>query len=231
MRIAQLSPLIEPVPPSLYGGTERVVAALTDALVARGHDVTLFASGDSQTAAELVGVTLQALRLAGVTDALPATLLALRMAFERADEFDVIHSHIDLPAVPMARFVRTPVVHTLHGRLDLPEIQPLFAHCTDARLVSISANQRRLLPEWGWVGTVYNGIDVDHYAFQPQPGEYLAFLGRMSPDKGIEDAIAVARLADLPLKIAAKIDPSERDYFESTVRPCWTIPTSSTWAR
>jgi glycosyltransferase involved in cell wall biosynthesis len=224
VRIAQLAPLIEPVPPVLYGGTERVVAALTEALVDRGHQVTLFASGDSQTRAELVPVVPRALRLAGVTDALPAALLAARLALERADEFDVIHSHLDLVTVPFGRCFPAPVVHTLHGRLDLPEIQPLFAHCTDAHLVAISENQRRLLPDWGWLGTVYNGIDVERYTFHPRSGGYLAFLGRMSPDKGIEDAIAVARLAGLPLRIAAKVDPTEQAYFDGTVRPLLDEP-------
>ncbi len=219
MRIAQLAPLIEPVPPTLYGGTERVVSTLTEALVERGHEVTLFASGDSQTSATLVSVTPEALRLAGITNALPASLLSLRMAFERAAEFDIIHSHLDLVPVPFGRFVPTPVVHTLHGRLDLPEIQPLFEYCTDAHLVAISENQRRLVPEWGWVGTVYNGINVDHYTFHPHPGDYLAFLGRMTPEKGIEDAIQVAQLAGIPLKIAAKIDPTERVYYDERVAP------------
>jgi len=224
MRIAQIAPLAESVPPALYGGTERIVAALTDALVERGHTVTLFASGDSQTAAHLVPVTPQALRVSGVQDALPATLLALRLAFERAAEFDVLHSHVDFAAVPFARFLPTPVVHTLHGRLDLPEIQPLFAHCTEARLVSISDNQRRLVPDWGWIATVYNGIDLDHYTFHPHPGTYLAFLGRITPDKGVEEAIAVAHLTGLPLKIAAKVDPVDQDYFDATVRPLLAEP-------
>jgi glycosyltransferase involved in cell wall biosynthesis len=218
MRIAQLAPLAESVPPKRYGGSERVVAALTEELVRRGHEVTLFASGDSQTSASLVPVVPHALRSEGVVNDIPAALLAIRMAFERADAFDVIHSHIDY-AVPFCRFVQTPVLHTFHGRLDLPEIQPLFQHCRDAALVSISDNQRRLLPEWNWLGTVYNGIDLDHYALHPHPGRYLAFLGRISPEKGIEEAIAVARLARLPLKIAAKVDPADQEYFEDRVQP------------
>jgi glycosyltransferase involved in cell wall biosynthesis len=224
MRIAQLAPLVESVPPRQYGGTERVVAALTEELVRRGHDVTLFAAGDSQTAARLVAVTPRALRPAGVRDYGPSITLALAMAFARAHEFDIIHSHLDHPALPYGRLVRTPVVHTLHGRLDLPEIQPLFGHMADAHLVSISNNQRRLVPHWNWVGTVYNGIDLHNFAFYPRPGDYLAFLGRISPEKGIEDAIAVARLAGIPLKIAAKVDPVDEEYYERRVRPLITPP-------
>ncbi len=224
MRIAQIAALMESIPPSRYGGTERVVASLTDELVRRGHDVTLFASGDSKTSARLVPVVPRALRSAGVQDAMPSVLLALRMAFERADEFDVIHSHVDLAALPFGRFVTTPVLHTFHGRLDLPTIRPLCDHCRDAALVSISDNQRRLLPNWNWMGTVYNGIDLDNFAFRPRPGGYLAFLGRISPEKGVEDAIAVARTAGLPLKIAAKIDPVDQDYYDSRVRPLLDDP-------
>jgi glycosyltransferase involved in cell wall biosynthesis len=224
MRIAQLAPLVESVPPQLYGGTERVVASLTDELVRRGHDVTLFASGDSQTRAQLVPVVPQALRLTGVTDYTPIHMLALDMVFSRAEEFDVIHSHIDFLALPFGRLVQTPVVHTLHGRLDLPEIQPVFGHFADAALVSISNNQRRLLPHWNWLGTVYNGLDLGAYSLHPHPGGYLAFLGRISPEKGLEDAIAVARLTGLPLKIAAKLDPVDQEYYERQVQPLLDTP-------
>lgn len=203
----------------MYGGTERVVSTLVEALVQRGHDVTLFASGDSQTSATLVPVAPKALRLAGVTNAVPSHLLAARMAFERAAEFDVIHSHLDLLSLPFSAWAPAPVVHTLHGRLDLPEIYPLFEYCRDASLVSISDNQRRLLPRWPWLGTVYNGIEVDRFTYHPRAGRYLAFLGRISPEKGIEDAVEIARRADLPLKVAAKVDPTERDYYEAVVKP------------
>lgn len=219
MRIAQLAPLMESVPPSRYGGTERVVATLTDELVRRGHEVTLFATGDSRTKARLVPVTPRALRPAGVRYADPYTTLALGMAFSRADEFDVIHSHLDHPALLCGRFVSTPVLHTLHGRLDLPEIQPLFNYFTDAALASISDNQRRLVPHWNWLGTVYNGIEPNAFTFHPRPGSYLAFLGRIAPEKGIEDAVEVARIGRLPLKVAAKVDPVDREYYESRVRP------------
>jgi glycosyltransferase involved in cell wall biosynthesis len=224
MRIAQLAPLMESVPPPLYGGTERVVASLTDELVRRGHGVTLFASGDSRTTAELMPVVPRALRLAGVQNAVPHHLTAVSRALARAADFDVIHSHIDIVALPFSRFIGTPMLHTLHGRLDLPEIQPLLADCRDAALASISNNQRRLLPECNWLGTVYNGIDLDRYTFQPRPGRYLAFLGRIVAEKGIEEAVAVARLAGLPLKVAAKVDPVDREYYETRVRPLFDDP-------
>jgi glycosyltransferase involved in cell wall biosynthesis len=224
MRIAQLAPLTESVPPSHYGGTERVVAELTDELVRRGHEVTLFASGDSQTSADLVPVVPQALRLAGVPNAVPYHLTALSQALAQAADFDVIHSHLDVLALPFSSFVPTPMVHTMHGRLDLPEIQPLLAQCRDAGLVSISDNQRRLLEHCRWLGTVYNGIDLDRYTFHPRPGQYLDFLGRITPEKGIEEAIAVARLAGLPLKVAAKVDPVDQEYYESQIRPLFEDP-------
>ncbi len=219
MRIAQQAPLVESVPPQLYGGTERVIAALTNELVRRGHEVTLFAAGDSQTEAELVAVVPQALRLAGVQDAMPAHLLTLGLLTKQHAQFDVVHSHLDLLALPVGRLLDTPVLHTLHGRLDLPEVRPVFGHFSDAALVSISDNQRRLLPNWNWQGTVYNGIDLGSYSFHPQPGSYLAFLGRVCPEKGLEEAIQVAELTGIPLKIAAKVDPTDRDYYESRVEP------------
>jgi len=224
MKIAQLAPLQESVPPEAYGGTERVVSWLTEELVRRGHDVTLFASGDSQTSARLVPIVPRGLRASGVPDYLPATMLSIGQVFERADEFDLIHSHMDVPAVPFARLVRTPVVFTMHGRLDLPWTRVLFDAYRDVNLVSVSDNQRRLLPRWNWVGTVYNGISLEEYTPHPRPGEYLAFLGRISPEKGIEDAIKVAHLANLPLKIAAKVDPVDREYFERKVVPLLDDP-------
>ncbi|MHB8575989.1 MAG: glycosyltransferase family 4 protein [Dehalococcoidia bacterium] len=215
MKIAQIAPLQEAVPPRGYGGTERVVSWLTEELVRRGHDVTLFATGDSQTSATLVPVVPQALRPAGVPDYLPATMLGLGRAFARAGEFDIIHSHIDVPAVPFAAMVRTPVVFTMHGRLDLAYHRVLYDGYPDLNYVSVSNNQRRLLPSWNWRGTVYNGIDVADYNYRPRQGEYLAFLGRISPEKGVEDAVKVARLAGMPLKIAAKVDPRDQEYYES----------------
>ena len=224
MRIAQLAPLAEAVPPSHYGGTERVIATLIDQLVRRGHEVTLFASGDSDTPAALVPVVPRALRQAELTNGVPAALLAATLACERAADFDVIHSHLDLLGLPFGRTTRTPLLHTLHGRLDLPEMQPLLRHYTDAALVAISENQRRLVPDWPWAGTVYNGIDVASYTFHHRPGQYLAFLGRIAPEKGVEDAIAIARRAGMPLKVAAKVDPVDRDYYEAVVRPLMQGP-------
>jgi glycosyltransferase involved in cell wall biosynthesis len=224
MRIAQLAPLMESVPPSLYGGTERVVAELTEELVRRGHEVTLFASGDSETSAQLLPIVPEALRLAGIQNAVPYHLTAISQALAQAYNFDVIHSHLDILALPFSRLVRTPMLHTMHGRLDLPEIQPLLAQCRDAALVSISENQRRLLQDCRWVGTVYNGIDLEQYMFHPRPGQYLAFLGRITPEKGIEEAVAVARLAGLPLKVAAKVDPADQDYYENQVRMLFDDP-------
>lgn len=214
MRIAQIAPLQESVPPQGYGGTERVVSWLTEELVRRGHDVTLFASGDSKTSARLQAVVPRALRLAGVPDYLPATMLSLGQVFDRAHEFDVIHSHVDIPAIPFSRLVKTPILFTMHGRLDLGWMRLLYDAYPDVNLISISNNQRRLLPAWNWLGTVYNGIDVEDYTLQPRPGEYLAFLGRISPEKGIEEAIEVARLSGVPLKIAAKVDPRDQDYYQ-----------------
>jgi glycosyltransferase involved in cell wall biosynthesis len=224
MRIAQIAPLQESVPPQRYGGTERVVSSLVEELVRRGHDVTLFASGDSSTNATLVPVVPRALRLSGVRDALPAALLALGMVYERAHEFDIIHSHIDYPTLPFARLRATPTVLTCHGRLDLLHVHPIFEYFREGNLVSISDNQRRLLPAWNWVGTVYNGIDLVNFTLRPRPGHYLAFLGRISPEKGIEDAITVAKLAGVPLKIAAKVDPVDEDYYRERIRPLLDHP-------
>jgi glycosyltransferase involved in cell wall biosynthesis len=201
-----------------------VVSVLTEELVRRGHDVTLFASGDSTTAARLVPVVPRALRPIGVQDYLPSTMLTLGQVFERAGEFDVIHAHVDVPAIPFARLVQTPIVFTMHGRMDLPSLRPLFDAYRDVNLVSVSDNQRRLLPAWNWLGTVYNGINLTDYNFHSRPGAYLAFLGRISPEKGVEEAIRVARMAGVPLKLAAKVDPVDRSYFEQTIRPLLADP-------
>jgi hypothetical protein len=167
----------------------------------------------------LVPVVPRALRPTGVRDYLPATVLTVGRALERAGEFDVIHSHIDVPAIPFARLVRTPVIFTMHGRLDQPWVRMLYDAYADVKLVSVSNNQRRLLPHWNWQGTVYNGIGLNEYTFYRRGGEYLAFLGRISPEKGVEEAIEVARLAGIPLKIAAKIDPVDRKFHEERVAP------------
>jgi glycosyltransferase involved in cell wall biosynthesis len=220
MRIAQVAPLFESVPPQLYGGTERVVSALTEELVARGHEVTLFASADSVTNARLVACAPTSLRLDGsVRDGVAYTLTELAEVFGRQDDFDVIHNHTDYFAFPFARHARTPVVTTTHGRLDLPEIQRVYRYFSGAPLISISESQRSQVPDLGWMGTAYNGVDFTHFQLRHEPGTYLAFLGRISPEKRVDRAIEVARALNMPLKIAAKVDAVDRDYFEHAIRP------------
>jgi len=228
MRIAQISPLYESVPPRLYGGTERVVSWLTEELVRRGHDVTLFASGDSRTAARLVAPYPRGLRLdPSPPDPVALHTIELAQAFERAKDFDVMHCHVDYLAFPYARLVRTPVVHTLHGRLDLRHLLHLFAQFAEARLVSISDSQReplRALP-LNWLATVNHGLPVADIPWRERPdGGYLAFLGRISPEKGPDRAIEVAKQLGLPLRIAAKVEESDRKYFERKIRPSLNHP-------
>jgi glycosyltransferase involved in cell wall biosynthesis len=227
LRIAQVSPLYERVPPALYGGTERVVSYLCEGLVRRGHVVTLFASGDSVTSATLMPATERALRLdpkAG--DPMAPHLVELAQVFEGAGEFDVIHSHVDLLAFAFARLTATPTIHTLHGRLDLPHMLPIYQYFRDLSYVSISDAQREPLQDidMGWVGTVYHGLPLDEFCFSPQGGSYLAFLGRLAPEKRPDLAIAVATRAGIPLKIAAKVDPRDQAYFESEIRPLLDHP-------
>jgi glycosyltransferase involved in cell wall biosynthesis len=214
MRIAQVAPLYEAVPPLRYGGTERVVAGLTETLVRAGHDVVLFASGDSITSAKLVPCCTRGLRLdANVKDSIAHHVVQLGKLVERAGEFDVIHNHLDYLAFPLAAALRLPMVTTLHGRLDLPDLQPVYAHYAEAPLISVSNAQRTPLPDACWLATVHNGIDLTHFTPRAAPGRYLAFLGRISPEKGIEEAIRIARAVDMPLRIAAKIDPLDTEYF------------------
>ena len=210
MRIAQIAPLYEAVPPKLYGGTERVVSFLTEELVALGHHVTLFASGDSVTAAALAAVWPQALRLdPSFRDPFAPHVMLLEAARRRAEQFDVMHFHMDY--LPFSLFSRqkTPFVTTLHGRLDLPELKPIFKAFPNVPVVSISDNQRQALPGARYVGTVHHGLPAG--LLTPQEGvrpDYLAFLGRIAPEKGPEHAIRIARACGIPLKIAAKIDAS-----------------------
>ncbi len=221
MRIAQIAPLHEAVPPKLYGGTERVVSFLTEELVALGHNVTLLASGDSETTAELEAIWPRALRLdPSIRDPIAPHMLMMEAVRRRADEFDVMHFHMDYWPFSMFSRQRTPFVTTLHGRLDLPELQPVFNAFPNVPVVSISDSQRRPLPQARYVGTVLHGLPAD--LLTPQEGakpEYLAFLGRIAPEKGPDRAIRIARACGIPLKIAAKVDKADQAYFESVIRP------------
>ncbi len=225
MRIAQVAPLIESVPPLLYGGTERVVAYLTDELVRAGHEVTLFASGDSRTLARLVAPCDAALRLGGAcTNVLPPHLVMIEQVARHVDEFDVVHFHVSDLHLPVARRLGVPHVTTMHGRLDLPELGPLYREFADEPLVSISDAQRAPLADAHWIGTVYHGLPPELLRFHAGPGRYLAFLGRISPEKRVDRAIAIAKACGLPLRIAAKVDPADATYFEHDVRPLLDDP-------
>jgi glycosyltransferase involved in cell wall biosynthesis len=220
MRIAQVAPLAEAVPPKLYGGTERVVAYLTDALVELGHDVTLFASGDSATKAILSPIWPRALRLdPDVKDPFVPMFMQLETVARRAHEFDVIHSHLDYFGYPLLRRLGTPSITTLHGRLDLPELRALYRLYGDIPVVSISNSQRVPLPEANFVATVLHGLPQNLLSKSEGRGGYLAFLGRISPEKAPDAAIRIAVRAGIPLKIAAKVDRVDREYFETTVEP------------
>jgi len=225
MRIAQIAPLTEAIPPELYGGTERVMHWLTEELVSLGHDITLFASGDSRTSAELAPIWPRALRLDGaVQDPCALHMTMLEEVRRRASDFDILHFHLDY--YPFSLFSRqpTPFVTTLHGRLDLPEHQPVFTTFSSIPLISISDSQRKPVPQAGFVATIHHGIPKNLLTPQPVPPSYLAFLGRISPEKGIEHAITIARGCGLPLKIAAKIDKVDCEYFEQHVRPMLALP-------
>jgi glycosyltransferase involved in cell wall biosynthesis len=220
MRIAEVAPLHESVPPKLYGGTERVVSYLTEELVSLGHEVTLFASGDSETAAELVPITSRALRLdPTIRDWVAPHIAMLETVARRAAEFDIIHMHVDHLHLPLFTHRHVPFVTTLHGRLDLPEVVPLFQLFPDAPFISISDAQRRPLPFVRWAATIYHGLPTGLLRLNRKPGQYLAFLGRISPEKGPDRAIRIAERAGLPLKIAAKVDAADRAYFEAVIEP------------
>jgi len=211
---------MESVPPSFYGGTERVVSALTEELVRRGHEVTLFASGDSRTSANLVACAARGLRLDPEAQDYPAyTMIELGDVYARAAQFDVIHNHVDYFAFPFARLSNTPTVTTPHGRLDLPEVRRVYSLFPEQRLVSISRAQRAPLPDANWAATVYNGIDTGHFKFQPRGGDYLVFVGRISPDKRVDRAVEIARDVGMRLLIAAKVDPADSDYYKHAVEP------------
>jgi glycosyltransferase involved in cell wall biosynthesis len=228
MRIAQVAPLVESVPPRLYGGTERIVSYLTEELVRQGHQVTLFASGDSQTAAELCAVVPQALRLTTppIRDASACVALQLERVRQRAAEFDLIHFHTELHHLPLVRALGLDnTLTTLHGRLDLDEYPALFAEFCDLPLVSISNHQREPLPQCHWAGTVYHGLPSAICAFTgAAEEEYLAFVGRFSPEKRADRAIEIARRAGLRLRIAAKVDRADCQYFQENIEPLLDQP-------
>ena len=224
MRIAQVSPLYESVPPKLYGGTERVVSYITEELVRQGHDVTLFASGDSQTAARLVAICPEALRLSDCVDPLAHHFILLEELWRRASDFDVIHFHIDYLAFPLLRRHGSAHVTTLHGRLDIPDLQPLYREYREMPLVSISDSQRQPLSWANWRATVYHGLPPDMLQLRKAPEGYLAFLGRISPEKRIDWAIEVARRAGKELRVAAKIDKMDRGYFEQQIKQLFKLP-------
>jgi len=224
LRIAQVAPLHESVPPRLYGGTERIVSYLTEQLVASGHEVTLFASGDSRTSARLIPGCRRALRLAHCSDTCALHLAMVERVARRAPEFDIAHFHIDYLHFPVSRREHYANVTTLHGRLDLPDIFPMFARSAELPMVSISDAQRAPLPDLTWQGTVYHGFPHDLYRFEPTPGSYLAFLGRVSPEKGLDRAIEIAGLAGHRLRIAAKIDRHDRNYYNERIVPLLRQP-------
>jgi glycosyltransferase involved in cell wall biosynthesis len=225
MRIAQIAPLTEAIPPKLYGGTERVVSWITEELVTLGHDVTLFASGDSRTAAQLDPIWPQALRLdEAVRDPMALHISMLERVRRRADEFDILHFHLDY--LPFSLFSRqsTPFITTMHGRLDLPEHQTVFDHFSSVPVVSISDAQRKPVPQARWLSTIHHGLPADLLSPVPETPSYLAVLGRISPEKAIDRAIRIAQRCGLPLKIAAKVDRADRDYFEYEIKPLLNLP-------
>jgi glycosyltransferase involved in cell wall biosynthesis len=226
MKIAQIAPLIESVPPRLYGGTERIVFWLTEELVRQGHDVTLFATGDSMTSAELVPCAAGALRLdPNVSDPVPYYMLMLDRVGRRAQDFDILHFHIDCFHFPLFRPLAGRTVTTLHGRQDLPDLRPLYLGFGEMPLVSISNAQRRPIPNANFAATIYHGLPTDLYkpVFQPRGG-YVAFLGRISPEKGLDRAIAIARAIGIPLKVAAKVDKVDEAYFHEHIEPLLQDP-------
>jgi glycosyltransferase involved in cell wall biosynthesis len=220
VRIAQVAPLYESVPPHGYGGTERVVSYLTEELVSMGHDVTLFASGDSVTQAELIAPCPRALRLdKECVDQNVHHVVLLDQVFRQASRFDVVHFHIDYLHFPLSLRLRPPRLTTLHGRLDLPDLRELYRVFAQEPLVSISDSQRRPLAGVNWLGTVHHGLPPDLFRCQERRGKYLAFLGRVSPEKGLDQAIAIAQRVGVDLKIAAKVDPKDQCYHDEVIKP------------
>ncbi|PYK12903.1 MAG: glycosyl transferase [Verrucomicrobia bacterium] len=220
MRIAQVAPLIESVPPKHYGGTERIVSYLTEELVRRGEDVTLFASGDSVTNARLIAPFRRSVRKNDrCKDPMARELVLIDHVVEHAHEFDVIHFHTGYFHFAVSRYLTLPHVTTLHGRLDIPDLVPVFERFRDVPVISISNAQRAPIASANWHTTIYHGLPADLFRFYPDRGDYLAFLGRISPEKGVVRAIDIAKRVDMPLKIAAKVDRADRRYFKRTVEP------------
>ncbi|HEY4221592.1 MAG TPA: glycosyltransferase family 4 protein [Myxococcota bacterium] len=219
MRIAQVAPLYESVPPKRYGGTERVVSWLTEALVAAGHDVTLFASADSQTSARLVPCSTRGLRLSGSEDEISPHMLAVERAIDPRHNFDIVHFHTGTFHFPAARRSPSPTITTMHGRIDIDDLHPALREFRDLPLVAISDEQRAPAPWAHWVGTVHHGLPKDDFVVGDGGGDYLVFLGRIAREKRPDRAIEIARAAGVPLKIAAKVAASDRDYYEKTIRP------------
>jgi glycosyltransferase involved in cell wall biosynthesis len=225
MRIAQVAPLYESVPPKLYGGTERVASYLTEALVAMGHDVTLFASGDSETAARLIPGCPTSLRLnRECIDHLAHHYVMLQEVMDRAEEFDIVHFHVDYLHFPLSRLSGLRNVTTLHGRLDMPDLVPLYRKFQAMPVVSVSHAQRKHLPWINWVGNAYHGLPLDRLTPGTGAGKYLAFLGRICPEKRVDRAIEIAHKVGMPLKIAAKVDRSDLEYYECKIKPLLTGP-------
>lgn len=225
MKIAQVAPLWESVPPKLYGGTERVVSYLTEELVRLGHDVTLFASGDSVTTARLEPICARALRLnTGIFNRDAPMTMLMEQALGKSGDFDVIHSHLDFLGFPLARRNPTPTVTTFHGRLDLPELAPVFREYAEMPTVSISDAQRKPVSWANWHATVYHGLPADLYGLQQNPEGYLAFLGRIAPEKRPDHAIEIAKRTGIPLRIAAKVDPVDQEYFHTKIEPLLSDP-------
>jgi len=226
MKIAQIAPLYESVPPKHYGGTERIVSYLTEELVAANHDVTLFASADSITRARLVPASESALRLSStpIVDSVAHYIRLLELVFQEAHQFDILHFHIDYLHFPWTRRQPIPAVTTLHGKLTIPDLIPLYKEFEDMHVVSISDAQRQPLPWIGWRGTVYHGIPEGLYHLKEKPGEYLAFLGRICPEKRLDRAIEIAKRSGRKLKIAAKVNPVDREYFSDHIKPLLVHP-------
>ncbi|MGH9589810.1 MAG: glycosyltransferase family 4 protein [Terracidiphilus sp.] len=220
MRIAQVAPLYESVPPRLYGGTERVVSYLTDELAKQGHEVTLFASGDSKTLADLRPVCERALRLEGtrIVDPLAHHVRMLEMVAQEAAYFDIVHYHVDYLHFPVTRRLKIANVTTLHGRLDIADVHPIYREFEEMPLVSISNAQRTPIQWANWVATVYHGLPEEMYVLKECSGNYLAFLGRICPEKRVDRAIEIAKRTGMPIKIAAKVDPKDQTYFEAEIR-------------